>query len=201
MPAKSEGRIGKVIALQSRLGAAGEHRATEAALEHMRVAGDVPIATTHRGLSAEREPLSDAIIKQLPRPERGNKPHWDCTVPGFGMIVTAAGAKSFIFNYRTKAGRQRRITIGGFPNWTTGAARMEARQLRRIVDQGGDPLADREADREAPTVKCRRSRHRIPTQLATAPLRSRPSFCSQWPLSLKSLFSAIPPMASGVSQG
>lgn len=142
MPAKSESWSGKVIALQSRLGTAAEQQAAEATLER-------PLAT---GLSAEREPLSDIIIKRLPSPERGNKPHWDSAVPGFGVIVTAAGAKSFIFNYRTKAGRQRRFTIGAFPNWTTGAARIEARQLRRVVDQGGDPLADLEADREAPAV-------------------------------------------------
>ena len=143
MPAKSESRIGKVIALQNRLGTVAEQQAAEATLER-------PLATV--ALSAEREPLSDTIIKRLPSPERGNKPHWDSAVPGFGVIVTAAGAKSFIFNYRTKAGRQRRFTIGAFPNWTTGAARIEARQLRRVVDQGGDPLADLEADREAPAV-------------------------------------------------
>lgn len=34
----------------------------------------------------------------------------------------------------------------------TGAARIEARRLKRQIDEGGDPLADIEAEREAPTV-------------------------------------------------
>src|SRR5262249_18013295 len=110
MPAKSEIRI-------DGLQTAGEQRAAEAALEQMRIT-DAPVAPTRGRWSAEREPLSDAIIKRLPNPERGNKPYWDSAVSGFGIIVTAAGAKSFIFNYRTKAGRQRRFTIGAFPNWT-----------------------------------------------------------------------------------
>lgn len=94
--------------MQNRLGTVGEQQAAEAALER-------PLATNRGRLSAEREPLSDAIIKRLPSPERGNKPHWDTAVPGFGVIVTAAGAKSFIFNYRTKAGRQRRFYYRRLP--------------------------------------------------------------------------------------
>ena len=69
------------------------------------------------------------------------------------MIVTVAGAKKA--SSSIIAPRQRppaRFTIGAFPNWTTGGARIEARQLRRVVDQGGDPLADLEADREAPAA-------------------------------------------------
>ena len=49
-------------------------------------------------------------------------------------------------------GRERRITIGRFPNWGVGAARTEAKRLRRLIDQGADPLGDIEAEREAPTV-------------------------------------------------
>src|SRR5262249_14516656 len=57
-----------------------------------------------------------------------------------------------ILNYVTKAGRERRYTIGRFPNWSTTAGRAKARELRRLIDDGGDPLADIEAERAAPAV-------------------------------------------------
>src|SRR5262249_9091724 len=50
------------------------------------------------------------------------------------------------------AGRERRFTIGSWPDWTCTSARREARRLRHLIDQGGDPLADAQAEREAPTV-------------------------------------------------
>lgn len=99
--------------------------------------------------------LKDADIRKLPAPATGNKITCDGgedSVNGFGIRVTAAGTKSFILNYTTKGGRQRRHTIGGFPNWNTTAARKEARRLRQEIDRGGDPLGDREAERAAPTM-------------------------------------------------
>jgi integrase len=97
--------------------------------------------------------LTDATIRRLPTPAKGNKVHYDDEVPGFGCRVTAAGARAFILNYVVKgSGRERRITIGQFPDWSTTAARAKARELRRSVDDGADPLADIEAERAAPTV-------------------------------------------------
>jgi Arm DNA-binding domain/Phage integrase, N-terminal SAM-like domain len=101
----------------------------------------------------KRVTLSDSIIKKLTVPAKGSAITWDAAVPGFGCRITASGTLAFIFNYRTRAtGRERRITIGRFPNWTTTMARAEAKRLRRLIDQGGDPLGDIEAEREAPTV-------------------------------------------------
>jgi len=96
--------------------------------------------------------LTDVTVRRLPLPAKGYAIAWDDDVAGFGARVTAAGARAFILNYRKRSGRQRRFTIGGFPDWRTTAAREEARRLRRLVDGGGDPLADIEADRDAPTV-------------------------------------------------
>lgn len=42
------------------------------------------------------------------------------------------------------AGRQRRQSIGRWPEWTVTTARECAKALRRAVDGGLDPLADRE---------------------------------------------------------
>jgi integrase len=101
----------------------------------------------------ERERLTDAMIKKLKPPANGNQITYDGDPPGFGIRVTAGGARSFVLSYRVRGtGRDRRYTIGAFPNWKTTAARERARELKKLIDAGGDPLADIEAEREAPTV-------------------------------------------------
>ncbi len=101
---------------------------------------------------AETPRLTDGDIKRLDPPAKGARIHYDGEVKGFGARVTAAGARAFVLNYRTKSGRERRITIGSFPDWQVKAARDEAKRLKQLIDQGGDPLADIKAEREAPTV-------------------------------------------------
>ena len=97
--------------------------------------------------------LSDRIVRQLPAPARGNKVTYDGETAGFGARVTAAGGRAFILNYRRKAdGRERRFTIGSLPDWTTGAAREEAKRLKRGIDGGADPVGDLLENRAAPTV-------------------------------------------------
>jgi integrase len=96
--------------------------------------------------------LTSGVIRTLPTPASGNKVYYDSEVAGFGLRVTANDARSFVMNYRTVAGRERRATIGGYPDWTATDARKEAQRLRRVVDAGGDPLADVEAIRKAPTM-------------------------------------------------
>jgi integrase len=99
-----------------------------------------------------RTKLTDTGIKRLPMPASDNAVTWDTAVIGFGVRVTAAGHRSFVLNYRTYAGRQRRYTIGSFPDWSVAGAREEARRLKRLIDQGSDPLAEIAAERSAPTV-------------------------------------------------
>jgi integrase len=97
--------------------------------------------------------LTDDIIKRLQPPPRGNKLKRDTEAKGLAIRVTAAGNKTFVFNYRRRAdGVERRQRIGQFGDWSVSAARVKARELRSQVDNGGDPLGDFEAGREAPTV-------------------------------------------------
>jgi integrase len=104
----------------------------------------------------DRRLLEDAAVRKLTVPAKGSKIFYDggdlkkC-VKGFGIRITAGGALAFVLNYRI-AGRERRLTIGSFPEWSTKAAREEAKKLRREIDGGHDPLAERIAEREAPTV-------------------------------------------------
>ena len=38
------------------------------------------------------------------------------------------------------------------PDWGTGAAREEAKRLKRLIDGGADPVGEHQAARGAPTV-------------------------------------------------
>jgi integrase len=96
--------------------------------------------------------LTDAVVRALPAPAEGSRIFYDEAVKGFGIRITSAGARSFVLNYRTKLGRERRYTIGAFPAWKTATARSEAAELRKQIDRGGDPLGDIEKGRAAPTV-------------------------------------------------
>jgi integrase len=99
------------------------------------------------------ERLTDRLVKGLPAPATSNKLTYDDLVRGFAARTTAAGAKAFVLDYRRKAdGLKRRHTIGSFPDWTTLAAREEAKRLKREIDGGADPVGEQRADREAPTI-------------------------------------------------
>jgi len=95
--------------------------------------------------------LNDRWIKALAPPETGNKIYFDTTIRGLGIRITPTGARSFVLDYRA-SGKHRRITIGSFPSWNTRQAREQASAWKREVDQGGDPMGERHADRAAPTM-------------------------------------------------
>jgi hypothetical protein len=76
---------------------------------------------------------------------------FDTDVRGFSISVYPSGNRAFTLDYRF-AGRQRRMVIGRWPEWTTVAARERAKELRRCIDEGIDPLAERQTAREAPRV-------------------------------------------------
>jgi Arm DNA-binding domain len=96
--------------------------------------------------------LTDRTVKALAAPATGNRIFYDAEIKGFGARITANGARSFIVNYYAQ-GRERRLTIGSFPDWTTAQAREQAKSLKRRIDIGEDPMAVRHAEREAPTIK------------------------------------------------
>lgn len=103
--------------------------------------------------------LTDTIVKALPAAAKANRITYDSEVKGFGIRVTCAGSKAFVLNYRTRAGRERRYTIGAFPDWGTAAARTEAKRLKQQIHaNGADPVGELQSERNAPTVAdlCRR---------------------------------------------
>jgi integrase len=103
--------------------------------------------------------LSDDLVRTLLAPAKGNVVYWDAAnkrgndwTPGFGLRVTAAGARSFILNFRTKEGTARRYTIGGYPALTLLAARSEAKKLKAAIHGGADPVSEDRERRNAETV-------------------------------------------------
>ena len=94
--------------------------------------------------------LSEETVKRLPVPEKGNRVIYfaGATIQGakaprgFGVRVTAAGARAFVLNYRLR-GREHRFTIGAWPDWSALKAVREARNLRQRIDRGENPIADR----------------------------------------------------------
>jgi integrase len=95
--------------------------------------------------------LTDTLVAAL-TPAKGNRIRWDGGHPGFGCRVTSAGAKAFVFRYRNADKVDRTYTIGSPPAWTVAKAVDRYKALLRDVDQDGDPLADREGQRGAPTM-------------------------------------------------
>ena len=93
--------------------------------------------------------LNDKSVRECD-PEVGRDyPVFDTEVRGFSIRVLRSGNRSFSLDYRF-AGRQRRMTIGRWPEWTATAARDRAKDLRREIDEGRDPLGERGQLREAP---------------------------------------------------
>ena len=81
---------------------------------------------------------------------------WDSELKGFGVRLQRGGAKSYVLHYRVGAGRGaplRKLTIGrhGSP-WTPETARHEARRQLGRVENGADPVAEKIARKEAPTM-------------------------------------------------
>ncbi len=100
------------------------------------------------------ETITDKLARSLEPPATGNRVVWDQKVKGFGIRVTAAGALSFVLNYRNAGGALKRITIGpyGRNEWSVEAARKRAGELKKQIALGHDPLDDKRRAREAETV-------------------------------------------------
>ncbi|WP_369807122.1 tyrosine-type recombinase/integrase [Ancylobacter radicis] len=95
--------------------------------------------------------LTERSVKGL-QPKQKNIIVYDEEVVGFGVRITSGGTRAFILTYRIEA-RERRLTIGAWPDWSVAAAREEAKRLKREIDQGRDPMAERDEARESPNVR------------------------------------------------
>lgn len=82
------------------------------------------------------------------QPGKGDLFIWDAKVPGFGVKVTPAGSKIYVFQYRmanpgaAKSMPTRRMNIGKHGVFTPDQARTRAEELAAIVKLGTDPQQD-----------------------------------------------------------
>ncbi len=95
--------------------------------------------------------ITEQFVKAVPKPGTGSMYVWDAAANGFGIRITATGKKSFVLAYRI-GGRQRRYTIGAYPDFSVEAAKTEAGKLRVGIRSGIDPLENKHRDREEPIV-------------------------------------------------
>jgi len=101
-----------------------------------------------------KEMLSAKFVATAPKPNKEREFYWDERLPGFGLMITANGARSYVVQYRNADGVSRRITINGSRKFAT--AKREAKAILGKVAHGGDPLADKKKQREARADTLRR---------------------------------------------
>lgn len=99
---------------------------------------------------ANRQRLNEKLVKAA-EPRARPYQMFDDEVLGFSAVIQKTGSRGFYLDYTIK-GRQRRMAIGRWPEWSVAAARDRAKQLRRDIDDGIDPLAEREEIRAAPRI-------------------------------------------------
>lgn len=81
--------------------------------------------------------LTEQQIQSL-KPESGRYEVWETNRKGFGLRVSPAGRKSFIFLYRFQ-GRSRRMTFGVYPKKSLAAALSDHSQALQLLGRGVDP--------------------------------------------------------------
>jgi Arm domain-containing DNA-binding protein len=90
---------------------------------------------------------SDDLVEAEPCPDL----IWDDEAPGLCVRVYGNGSKSFIFVYRFKD-QQRFTRIGRTPEWSLQAARVRAKELRSMIDQGRDPAGEKHEPKDPTPV-------------------------------------------------
>jgi len=100
-----------------------------------------------------RQKLTPAFILDAPKPSKGDRlVYWDTAMPGFGLMVTKNGTRSFVFQYRNALHQSRRMTWaaridGSNAGLTLEQARKEARKVAGDVERGVDPLEQTREER------------------------------------------------------
>jgi integrase len=99
---------------------------------------------------------ADFVTRAVVEPGKQRTTYWDEGLPGFGLMVTAGGHRSYTVQYRKGSGRSgtdRRMTIKGVLKLDD--ARREAKAILGRVAKGEDPLQERkdEAAKAVGTLK------------------------------------------------
>ena len=118
------------------------------------------MSQTNPGRHDNRVHITDDFCRTVEaRPGRAMTVYSDTKLPGFCLVVTAAGAKTFAVRYTLKdgdeIGKQARVSIGpylGREGFSVLAARNKAKAIIGDASQGIDKAAKKRAARKAMTV-------------------------------------------------
>jgi integrase len=77
---------------------------------------------------------------------------WCDALPGFGLRVLPTGKRTFYVDYRNGAGDRKRMKIGNLGLMTVEEARKLAITHLGAVNVGGDPIEERQAQKQAITI-------------------------------------------------
>lgn len=89
--------------------------------------------------------LTKTFIDKVQPPAEGYAMHWDDSLKGYGLRVTAAGKRVFVAQGRV-LGKAVCFTIGPFGEWTEFEAREKARKVLQGMREGIDPRDVKKAD-------------------------------------------------------
>lgn len=98
-----------------------------------------------------KKKLTDPFIKHYPNPEKRIEVY-DDLVEGLAVRITPTGHKSFVLRYRYGTGGKR-YTIGKYPDWSLAEARGEAKELKKVLSRGLDPMEEKQKKKYDPGPK------------------------------------------------
>lgn len=87
-------------------------------------------------------------VKEVESAKAGQKPRKLYDARGLYLEIAPAGGKWWRFKY-TFAGKEKRVSLGTYPDISLAAARDKRDELRKLLASGIDPGAQRRAQREA----------------------------------------------------
>lgn len=93
--------------------------------------------------------LTRTLVQETPAPGSGDRKLWDDEVKGFGAVITAKGARTWVVRYRTLTGRPRQMRIGQVAAISADRARQIAARTIAEALVGSDPVEAKRAARSA----------------------------------------------------
>jgi integrase len=100
-----------------------------------------PLAPAGAPVKAHPSKITNATLKAA---KAGTKPVKVSVGGGLHLLISVSGSKTWNWAYRAPDGRQRTLKIGVFPHVDLGQAQADAYAARLLLDQGLDPVAERE---------------------------------------------------------
>src|SRR5665648_338671 len=121
------------------------------------------LGSRRRLVHVSRKPRNGAMSKLTRRTVEGAEPKagkttflWDDSLKGFGLRVTATGAKSYIIQFRNREGQSRRLTIREAPTMKDIAVRFEEEHMVVLKPKTAGPYRRLIDNRILPTFGTRK---------------------------------------------